>query len=94
MTTITIEARDLDTDERSRTTVEIGAPQAPGQERGFLADAVAKSFPDAKLRSYADGAATFLDRQHLIVAAFAGLPSHGRLRAPNPSPRQDALFAP
>lgn len=93
-TTITIEARDLDTDERSRTTIAVVAPQDPGRQRAVLADAVAEPFPGAKLRSYADGAATFLDRQHLIIASYAELPDQGRRRSSRSLPLQDALFAP
>jgi hypothetical protein len=93
-TTVIIEARDLDTDERDRTTVNIRAPSDSAGRRTSLAGAVAECFPDAQLRSFADGAATFLDRQHLIVACFAKPDGQvvGREQERSPA-SQEALFA-
>jgi hypothetical protein len=94
-TTLTIEARDLDTDDRRRTTIEAVPPRDPVRQRAALAEAVGRLFPAARLRSFSDGAATFLDSQHLIVASYAGLSAtasrqrHGSA-ATEP---QDSLFA-
>jgi hypothetical protein len=93
-TTLTIEARDLDTDARSRKTFEVVAPSEPAKQRAALIEAVAQHFPDAALRSFSDGAATFLDKQHLIVAAYAEQPRTRRRDLKVVSPEsQDSLFA-
>lgn len=93
-TTVIIEARDLDTDERGRTTFKVSVPSDPSEQRTTLAGAVAECFPDAQLRSFADGAATFLARQHLIVACFAKPDSQaGRREQQRSSAPQEALFA-
>jgi hypothetical protein len=90
-TTLTIEARHLDTDARQRTTLEAVAPEDASRQRQALVDAVTSRFPAAKLRSFADGAASFLDRDHLIVASYADLPR--RRRDGGVPASQEALFA-
>lgn len=90
-TTLRIEARDLDTDARRCTTIEADAPRDPARQREAMVAAVTELFPDARLRSFADGAASFLDRQHLIVASFADRPRRrGGVRTLEPS--QEPLF--
>ena len=73
--TLVVEARDLDTDERSRATFAVPPAPNASEQRAQLAEATAALHPSAKMRSFADGAATFLDRQHLIVAFYADLPA-------------------
>ncbi len=93
-TAVIIEARDLDTDERGRTVLEVGIPADPSEERTALTAAVAERFPAAQLRSFADGAATFLDRQHLIVACFPKPNGQTARREQRASlATQEALFA-
>ncbi len=95
-TTVIIESRHLDTDERVRGTYEVASPVDAGEERFRLVALVADLHPRAAHRSYRDGAATFLDRDHLIVAFYEsrtvvdapgreGLAGGGR-------PAQDRLF--
>jgi hypothetical protein len=72
--TLVVEARDLDTDERSRSTFAVPRPSNASEQRAQFAEAAAALHPSAKMRSFADGAATFLDRQHLIVAFYADTP--------------------
>ena len=94
VTTLTIEARDLDTDERSRTELEVIVAADPAKQRADLAQAVAEQFPDAALRSFSNGAATFLDSQHLIVAAYASTPpKRARGLKVVADDSQDSLFA-
>jgi hypothetical protein len=94
VTTLTIEARDLDTDARRLTTIEAVPPRDPARQRAALADAVARVFPEARLRSFSDGAATFLDSQHLIVASYADQsPTSNRRRGSEAAEPQDSLFA-
>ena len=94
MTTITVEARDLDTDSRRCATVETPATADRKSQRVALIDAVTPLYPEAKLRSFSDGAATFLDSHHLIVASFADVPiASRRRRDPEPDDVQDSLFA-
>lgn len=73
--TVIVEARDLDTDGRVQETVVVACPSDATEQGAQLAEAAAKFYPSARMRSFADGAATFLDRQHLIVAFYADLPS-------------------
>lgn len=89
-TIITIEARDLDSDERSRTVLERVVPHEPARQRAALIAEVARVHPTARIRSFADGTATFLDRQHLVVAWYERLP--GRRSADGARP-QESLFA-
>jgi hypothetical protein len=72
---VIVEARDLDTDERSRAICVVGRPSSSAEQRGQLAEAAARFHPRARMRSFADGAATFLDRQHLIVAFYVNAPT-------------------
>lgn len=91
---VLVEARDLDTDERSVTRFEIPTPSGSDSERRELKRLVADLHPQARFRSFAGGAATFLDRQHLVVAHFAG--PRPRRRASGTivdESGQDALFA-
>lgn len=69
--TIVLEARDLDTDERARELATVPRPSGQSEQRRQLVQAASEHHPGAKLRSFANGAATFLDRQHLIVAFYA-----------------------
>lgn len=77
--TLVVEARHLDTDERSREAVAVPRPHGSAEQRRQLAATAASLHPAARMRSFANGAATFLDRQHLIVAFYA---------PPNGSPRR------
>ena len=92
-TTLTIEARDLDTDARERTVLDAVPPADPRRQRVALAEAVQRLFPRARLRSFANGAATFLDAQHLIVASYAQLPRANSRRAMAENGDQKPLFA-
>ena len=93
-TTLTIEARDLDTDAREQTVIDAVPPLDPGRQRTALAEAVGRLFPRARLRSFSNGAATFLDAQHLIVAAYAELPrANGRAATDETGEQQKPLFA-
>jgi hypothetical protein len=89
-----VEARDLDTDERAVTRFETAPPHGLEAERRELERLVATVHPHAKFRSFAGGAATFLDRQHLVVAHYAQRPRGGRSRQRSVEvSRQDGLFA-
>ncbi len=91
---ILVEARDLDTDERSVTRFEISPPSGTDSKRRELERLVATVHPNAKIRSFAGGAATFLDRQHLVVAHYAGQPRGARSRQRSvEESSQDVLFA-
>jgi hypothetical protein len=93
-TDLTIEARDLDTDARRRTTMHVIPPADPSGQRAALVEAVERLFPAAKLRSFSDGAASFLDAEHLIVASYADVPARRKRGAETSSAApQDALFA-
>lgn len=94
--TVIIESRHLDTDERVRDTYQIASPTDAGEERSRLVALVSDLHPGATHRSYADGAATFLDRDHLIVAFYerrdlVGAPARRGL-AGDRRTAQDRLF--
>ncbi|MEX2196787.1 MAG: hypothetical protein WD844_16010 [Thermoleophilaceae bacterium] len=91
--TVVIESRHLDTDERERVEVEVApATDEPGQRRQ-LVELVARHRPGARLRSFADGAATFLDAQHLVIAAYSPRLATRRVGSRGEDAPQDALFA-
>lgn len=79
--TIIVETRHLDTDARIRDAHEVVAPENAGQERLRLVELVSDLHPGAIPRSYADGAATFLGREHLIVAFYEARDLLGSIRA-------------
>lgn len=94
-TEVVIEARDLDTDERDRLELTVPAPGEAYQQRAQLVALVAEHHPEARLRSFANGAATFLGRQHLIVASYPRLPPpRSAKRSAPPAVPQASLFAP
>lgn len=69
--TLIVEARDLDTDERMVATFEVQVPSDSDGQRDQLARAVAKLHPQARMRSFGGGAASFLDSRQLVVAHYA-----------------------
>lgn len=91
--TLVVEARDLDTDERSSEVLAVAPPSGVCEQRVQLAEAVARLHPAATMRSFAASAATFLDRQHLIVAFYADLPADPERRQSAGGRSQDPLFA-
>lgn len=63
-----IESRDLDTDERTLSCYPVGvAARSSVALRDSIVGAMAHAQPDARLRSFADGVATFVAPQHLYV---------------------------
>ncbi len=92
--TVRVETRDLDTDERVRSEFSVPAGDSEAADRASLIEAVARVQPDAKIRSFGDGAATFLGRQHLVIAAFRESARERRIRSRGgQSRKQDSLFA-
>jgi len=65
-----VEARDLDTDARARQEVDVDAPADEAGQRAQLASVVARLHPEARMRSFGNGAASFLDSCHLVVAHY------------------------
>ena len=90
-TRLIILARDLDTDERSQMSVPTVPPAEPAEQREQMQQIVGSRHPKARIRSFAEGAATFLDRQHLLVVYYEDRP-RTRRRSPTDA-RQDRLFA-
>ncbi|MGH2986264.1 MAG: hypothetical protein ACRDLO_06215 [Solirubrobacterales bacterium] len=71
MPKVVIKLRDLDTDERTETSFEIDrVPDNALRQGQHLAELVAERYPDARQRSFADGVASFVAAQHLIVAKY------------------------
>jgi hypothetical protein len=68
---LTVEARDLDTDARSRQELDVDAPTDALGQRHQLADVVARLHPKARMRSFACGTASFIDSSHLVVAHYS-----------------------
>lgn len=95
-TTVIVESRHLDTDARARDRFEVPPPATASEERSRLIDLVRDLHPAASHRSYAEGAATFLDRDHLIVAYYERREAPGANGRTGPSrsgrTAQDRLF--
>jgi hypothetical protein len=66
-----VEARDLDTDARVRRELDVDAPTDQAGQRARLAAAVARLHPEARMRSFGNGAASFLDSSQLVVAHYS-----------------------
>jgi hypothetical protein len=66
-----VEARDLDTDARTRQELDVDAPTDEAGQRAQLVSVVARLHPEARMRSFGNGAASFLDSSHLVVAHYA-----------------------
>lgn len=69
--TVRVETRDLDTDERTHAEFSVEPRGSEALERAQLIGLVAQVRPDARIRSFANSAATFLGRQHLVIASYA-----------------------
>lgn len=67
---VTVETIDLDDDRRTRTQRTIDAPTSAEARRAALESIVTATHPDAKLRSFAGRAASFLSPTHLIIASY------------------------
>lgn len=93
--TLIVESRDLDTDERSVATFVVDVPADQGRQREQLADVVARIHPDARMRSFGEGAASFLSSQRLVVAHYDDVREQTTPPASPPSEpvEQQALFA-
>lgn len=68
--TVIVEARDLDTDARTVAAFEVEMPVGQDGQRAQLAELVARVHPAACLRSFGNGAASFLDSEQLVVAHY------------------------
>lgn len=94
--TLIVESRDLDTDARSVAALEIEMPDDHAAQRAQFERAVAPLHPAARLRSFGNGAASFLDSQSLVVAYLCGSseasPDDRRARETEEI-EQQALFA-
>jgi hypothetical protein len=90
--TLIVEARDLDTDERTVVTLEVSMPPDAAAQRAQMAEAVGQLHPEARLRSFGGGAASFLDSQQLVVAHYGA--TSRRPDAPRPADPvvQEQLF--
>lgn len=72
MRTVVVEARDLDTDERTVARLEVDMPADEAGRQAQLAEMVARLHPDARMRSFGGAAASFLDAERLVVAHYDG----------------------
>jgi len=68
---LVVEARDLDTDERTFATFDVEMPADEAGRRVQLAGMVARLHPDARMRSFGGAAASFLDSESLVVAHYS-----------------------
>ena len=66
-----VEARDLDTDARVRQELDVDAPTDQAGQRAQLVSVVARLHPEARMRSFGNEAASFLDSSYLVVAHYA-----------------------
>ncbi len=91
--TVRVETRDLDTDRRTRAEFSVAPRSSEALERAQLIELVGRVRPDARIRSFANSAATFLGRQHLVIAAYAEPVRTRRARCDVSQADQDSLFA-
>lgn len=75
--TLIVEARDLDTDERTVATFNVAVPSDELGRRTQLAGAVAALHPNARMRSFGGTAASFLDSERLVVAHYGEVQREG-----------------
>lgn len=68
--TLIVEARDLDTDDRTTARFEVEMPRDEAGQRAQLTQLVGDLHPAARMRSFGNGAASFLDARHLVVAHY------------------------
>lgn len=91
---LVVEARDLDTDERTRREIEVEAPIDEAGQRAQLATVVGQIYPDARMRSFGGQAASFLDTVHLVVAHYGpALDEPISSSVDDPVTEQQSLFA-
>lgn len=83
-----VRAIDLDTDERTSTELDVEAPRDPALQRTQFVTIVGRLHPTARIRSFGNGAASFLSKDHLVVAHYdASLPPARPLRPGDDSAR-------
>lgn len=68
--TLVVEARDLDTDERTVSTLNVEMPADELGRRAQLSSVVAGLHPHARMRSFEGATASFLDSEQLVVAHY------------------------
>lgn len=83
-----MEARHLDTDARVRNERDVDAPTDTAGQMAQLASEVARLHPDACMRSFDRGAASFLDASHLVVAHYSDAQVPAEI-LPEPVPTAD-----
>jgi hypothetical protein len=91
-TKIIVRARDLDTDVAQVIEIPAVAPPEPDRQRLQLLDTVVSLHPEARIKSFADAVASFVSRQHLIVASYADPVPRARRASATPARAQEALF--
>lgn len=96
--TLIVQARHLDTDERTVVNFDVEMPADEAGQRAQLAELVAGLHPKARMRSFGRGAASFLDAEHLVVAHYVedGTMAHDRAEPVDEAhspPQQQVLFA-
>jgi hypothetical protein len=96
MATVRITARHLGTTKREEAILEVGSRSDEMARKNLLVDLVGARYPEARLRSYADRAASFLAPKLLVVAAYRELRSQEETAttvAPPGDDGQQDLFA-
>lgn len=72
---VLIETRDLETDRAERVVRLVEAPGSESEEREQLQHAVGSVDSEAQLRTFANGAATFIAHRRLVIASFRDRPA-------------------
>ena len=91
--TVRVETRDLDTDRRTHVEFSVAPRSSEALERAQLIQLVGQVRPDARIRSFANSAATFLGRQHLVIASYVEPAKARRAMSEVSQADQDSLFA-
>jgi hypothetical protein len=88
-----ITAKRLDSDEAVETAVAVETPPSELGQRAQLSELVGALYPDAKFRSFANDAATFLDHKLLVVAIYQRAEKGSDAEAAEEDDSQQQLFA-
>lgn len=88
-----VTAKSLDSDEAIETIRQVEPTSSELGIRRRISEIVSSLYPEAALRSFADGTASYLAPKLLIVASYRLAASQGDVEGDEDDGRQQQLFA-